>query len=430
VAGCGIRFAAGLQMLPGSPTHGRRDLRIDWLRGLAMTCVIINHSRMSSLLSWFSYERFWVVTAAEVFVVLSGLVLGTVYRNKLNRGGWSVVIRGLGRRAVMLYFAFVAVTLSVLLMSWIGVDVSSLTNGENGAATWFRDAQAFSLTTWRDVALMVHGPWAFEIVAMYVWLLTLAVPAMLALNVGGWRPVLAVSWALYAWYRIAPHPLTMAGFESVFPLLAWQLPFIHGLVIGYHRERVGAFAARCPKAVPAVAAGIFAAFMTFAWCNPWNSGSAWLHIHLVSPEHFTSLYERFFSLTSLGLGRLVNLAVGLPLGYAVLTWGWRWARQLGIVFVTLGQQSLGAFVLHVYGILLLAHLPHTDEFWTNTLVQLMLVAAIAALLHSMQHVRVSRRTVTSPAPVRTLAASFPLGISADSNLSHRKSGVAPRRRVA
>jgi hypothetical protein len=48
---------------------GRRDLRIDWLRGLAMNCVIINHSRISSLLSWFSYERFWVVTAAEVFVV-------------------------------------------------------------------------------------------------------------------------------------------------------------------------------------------------------------------------------------------------------------------------------------------------------------------------------------------------------------------------
>jgi len=58
---------------------GTRDLRIDWLRGLAMTCVIIDHSKLSSLLSWFSYERFWTVTAAEVFVVLSGAVLGMVY---------------------------------------------------------------------------------------------------------------------------------------------------------------------------------------------------------------------------------------------------------------------------------------------------------------------------------------------------------------
>src|ERR1700712_3704206 len=49
-----------------SPGSGQRDLRIDWLRGLVMTCVIIDHSRLSSLLSWFSYERFWTVTAAEV----------------------------------------------------------------------------------------------------------------------------------------------------------------------------------------------------------------------------------------------------------------------------------------------------------------------------------------------------------------------------
>jgi hypothetical protein len=61
-----------------TPSKGSRDFRIDWLRGLAMTLVIVNHSKMSSLLSWFSYERFWVVTAAEVFVVLSGAVLGMV----------------------------------------------------------------------------------------------------------------------------------------------------------------------------------------------------------------------------------------------------------------------------------------------------------------------------------------------------------------
>jgi hypothetical protein len=63
-----------------------------------MTCVVIDHSRMWSLLSWFSYERFWVVSAAEVFVVLSGIVLGMVYGNKLARGGWLVVSWGLGLR--------------------------------------------------------------------------------------------------------------------------------------------------------------------------------------------------------------------------------------------------------------------------------------------------------------------------------------------
>src|SRR4030095_2687561 len=90
-------------------TATKRDVRIDWLRGLAMTCVIVNHSKLSSLLSWFSYERFWIVTAAEVFVVLSGVVLGMVYGRRLARDGWRAVVRGLGRRALLLYGAFVGV---------------------------------------------------------------------------------------------------------------------------------------------------------------------------------------------------------------------------------------------------------------------------------------------------------------------------------
>ena len=85
-----------------------------------MTCVIVNHSRLSSVLTWFSYERLWVVTAAEVFVALSGVVLGMVYGRRLVRDGWRPVVRGLGRRAALLYALFVGVTVSVLALAWTG----------------------------------------------------------------------------------------------------------------------------------------------------------------------------------------------------------------------------------------------------------------------------------------------------------------------
>jgi hypothetical protein len=383
--------------------EGRRDLRIDWLRGLAMTCVIVNHSKESSLLSWFSYQRFWVVTAAEVFVLLSGMVLGMVYGHKLVRSGWPVVIRGLGRRALTLYVAFLAVTLSVLVMSLAGLDVHSLTTWDDGSAAWFLDPRTMNAAAWRDVVLMRYGPWAFEIVGLYVWLVAAAVPCLLVLRFAGWRPLLAVSWGLYLWYRVAPHPLTTAEFESTFPILAWQLLFVHGVAIGYHRERVSAFVARCPTVVPIVVAGASAAFAVFALSNPSMNGPLWLHTSVVSPERFTYLYSHYFTLTDLGIGRLLNLAVALPVGYALLTWCWTIARPFGIVFVTLGQQSLGAFVLHVYGILLLEHIPHADEFWTNTLVQIILIVAIAAVLNGAQRVPLRRRTMTA-APARPLAA--------------------------
>jgi hypothetical protein len=183
-------------MLSGYPDSavGSRDLRIDFLRGLAMTCVIVNHTKMTSLLSWFSYERFWVVTAAEVFVVLSGIVLGMVYGRRLAVGGWRAVVAGLGRRALTLYTAFIGVTVSLVAMAYVGIDVHVLARADDRIAEWFADTRTMDASAWRDLFLMRSGPWAFEIVSMYVWLVVAAAPCLLALRYAGWRPRLASSW--------------------------------------------------------------------------------------------------------------------------------------------------------------------------------------------------------------------------------------------
>jgi hypothetical protein len=240
---------------------------------------------------------------------------------------------------------------------------------------------------------------------LYVWLVAAAAPCLFALRYCGWITVLAVSWSLYFWYRIAPQPLTPAGFESTFPILAWQLLFVHGIAIGYHRERLGAFVARWPRTVPIVLGGASAAFLVFALCNPWTEGPHLLRWNLVSPERFTELYVEYFSLTDLGIGRLLNLAVTLPVGYALLTASWRTASRLGVVFGTLGQHSLGAFILHVYGIVVVAHLPlaQFNELWINTLIQVTLVLGITGLLSGVRR-RPLRRVTRSTAPVQRLAA--------------------------
>jgi peptidoglycan/LPS O-acetylase OafA/YrhL len=383
-----------------SPVRGSRDLRIDWLRGLAMSLVIVNHSRMSSLLSWFSYERFWVVTAAEVFVVLSGVVLGMVYGRRLARNGWQSIVRGLGRRALLLYASFVAVTVSIVILSLAGIDVSFLTGSADRASEWFLNPRAMDAAAWRDVVLMHSGPWPFEIVGLYVWLVAAAIPCLLILHVAGWRPLLTLSWALFFVYRIAPHELTSAEFEEVFPLLAWQLLFVHGIAIGYHREQISTFVSRYSMRVPIAAASVASAlFIVFACCNPAVDGPGWLHWRVISPDRFTDLYGRYFNLSDLGAGRLINLAIGLPLGYQLLTLCWGIARRLQVVFVTLGQQSLGAFVLHVYGLLLIKNLPQTDDILVNALLQVTLIVAIAAALSSVQRFRIRQTTVAGAQPL-------------------------------
>ena len=363
------------------PLDGKRDLRIDWLRGLAMTCVIVDHSRLWSLLSWFTYERFWLVTAAEVFVVLSGVVLGTVYGEKLLRRGWPVVVRGLLRRSLTLYVAFLGVTTSLLVASAAGLDVESLTGSLN--------ALSMSASDWRDLALMRFGPWPFQIVGLYVWLVAAAVPCLLLLRRFGWRVLLGVSWALYLWYRISPHALTTAEFEATFPILAWQLLFVHGIVVGSRRQQIRGFVDRLPRGIPIAVGAAAAGFVLLALSNPWAEGPGFMHWGVVSPERFSDLYFSYFPLTELGIGRILNLAVGLPIGYALLTWCWRVARPFGAVFVPLGQQSLAAFIIQVYIVLLVEQLPlfQANDFWINTVAQIVMLVSIAALLTGAQRMR-------------------------------------------
>jgi peptidoglycan/LPS O-acetylase OafA/YrhL len=73
------------------------------------------------------------------------------------------------------------------------------------------------------------------------------------------------------------------------------------------------------------------------------------------------------------------------------------------VFVTLGRRSLGAFVLHVYGLLMLTNVAVPDGLWINTLVQIALVLIIAALLNAIEFLRHLRRHPT-PARPQALAA--------------------------
>ena len=372
-----------------------RDVRIDWLRGLAMACVIVDHSQRHSVLSWFSYERFWLVTAAEVFVVLSGIVLGMVYGPRLDREGWRTVVQRLVRRALTLYGLFIAVTVSVLVIALTGVDVSSVVTWDPGAASWFLDPRTMTLESWRDLALLRYGLWPFEIIGLYVWLVLAAGPCMIALRAYGGRAVLGVSWAVYLWYRIAPHQITASEFEIVFPLLAWQLLFVHGIAIGYYRASLGTLLARTPKRVTTVIGAASVAFMAVALSNPSVAGPSWLRWDLVPPQQFLSIYDRYFSLSDLGMGRVLNLAVSLPFAYAMLTHGWVIAGRLQALFVTLGRGSLGAFVLHVYGLLILSYIPDTGQVWINALMQLLLIVAIATVLTGMRRWRAGRPVIVA-----------------------------------
>jgi len=96
-----------------------RDERIDFLRGLAMLAVIVNHIALRSLYQIFSVEAIGVVTGAEGFVLLSGIILGLVYGVRLRRDGWRAITPKLVDRAIQLYLTALFTNFIVYLLAFV-----------------------------------------------------------------------------------------------------------------------------------------------------------------------------------------------------------------------------------------------------------------------------------------------------------------------
>ena len=78
--------AAGV-VRPAYITAQGRDLRIDLLRGFFVFAMIVDHVRGASPLYLLTGGNRFFVSAAEGFILLSGLMAGLIYRRRGRRDG-------------------------------------------------------------------------------------------------------------------------------------------------------------------------------------------------------------------------------------------------------------------------------------------------------------------------------------------------------
>jgi hypothetical protein len=211
-----------------------RDVPLDLLRGLAIVILVVNHLPLASPVEDVTSA---LLSAAEMLVVVSGVVAGMVFgRRWLTQGARSTTL-ALLRRSRKLYLASIVVVALVGLLTLVpglATDSLSISRGV--------DRYAFdgALRTALAVVTLEAGPWQFNIMGFFVAILALT-PALLWLLARGWWPaVLAGSWALYAAGRAWPVELLPSQSEQAFPIMVWQVLFVHGLLIGWHRERIAA----------------------------------------------------------------------------------------------------------------------------------------------------------------------------------------------
>lgn len=234
----GRRSAKTLRGLPVSTKHmdqaergSDRDQFIDALRGLALLVLGLNHLGRNA--ATMTYEPLGFVTAAEVFIFLSGYVSGLVYTRTLDTRGFASTRRKAVGRAWVIYIHH-AITFLLLFF------LHRMTGGWSHILS-NNDDWAVILAG----LMLIHQPIFLDILPMYVLLLLLT-PFLVAQfhRANGEALVLLISGAIWLLaqfdvrgflFELIPHRGLLL--EGDFDLLAWQILFVSGLIFGGRRTR-------------------------------------------------------------------------------------------------------------------------------------------------------------------------------------------------
>lgn len=326
-----------------------RDLRLDLLRGYCLFAMTIDHVEGPS--SWLyrisAAHAIQLVTAAEIFVFISGTVTGLVYQSVIATDGFRDATIRLFSRIGKLYAVVLGLALFYLVLGYLVPGSFGDYRSEDPV-----DTLVGALTLRYDPS---------GLFAMYILFLASSPLLLFALEEGKTWHLLGASVLVWLGNLAYPH-----YFETPLPLYfqfgSWQLIFVLGLVAGYHRARLAALAGRWRSAAFAYVALVAVLAMVLLRLNgaiqagefdgalPGLSGPVpetvyeegglvyviYDNVRLPPPRLFTALvYVQVFLLLVHFFYRLLSATLGrllIPLGQASL---YVYTMHLVVVYVLL-----------------------------------------------------------------------------------------------
>ena len=370
--------------------NGGRDLRLDFLRGLIMLVVITVHMEYFSLFSMFVWERIGYVSSAEGFVVLSGIVLGIVYKKRIVREGFKNSALKLWKRSFQLYRVNLFVILSISLLGALPfVNIFEVSHwvpmhAKDQIYPLYPPITASWIEIVQQALLLRIGPHQFQVIGLYVGLIALAPLILFCLHRQKTLLLIAASWSLFLINQELQLRITGARFEWGFPSLTWQLLFINGMAIGYHNEKIlGYMADGNSKALILIAILVCLAFLFLALNNPNAIFWPWRTLSNIDASYHHEIYVAWFQKSTLGLGRIINNIALFIVFYYVLSRYWLPINKaFGWLLIPLGQASLYVFILHIYFIILVSNssLGEYDSFLVNSAIHASTILLIWAMV--------------------------------------------------
>mgnify|MGYP001308321696 CR=1 FL=1 len=204
----------------------KRDLRIDFMRGLALVMIYVNHTRGNHF-ELFTSRNFGFSDAADLFVLLAGMAAALAYHRGFTEGPARATALKIWRRTGKLYVAHATttvITIGLFFAAALAWNDPSLTTEIN-----LRRVMADPQRALIGIATLGHQLGYFNILPMYMAILA-ALPAMLLAMRGNVRVMLAGSLAL--WLLAGTAGLNVPSYPNpgfwFFNPLSWQLLFCLG----------------------------------------------------------------------------------------------------------------------------------------------------------------------------------------------------------
>lgn len=356
---------------------GRRDLRVDLLRGFCIFAMVVDHFGGDSWLYALTGGNRFYVSAAEGFIFISGFVMGQAYRSRRDRHGLPSAMLEALRRARTLYQATVAMTL-IFSFLYLYTDIALWTGRDFGLGI---DSPIEITVAALTLHYTYHGT---DILAMYTLLLLGAPVLLLLLSAGQWYWVLIPSWLWWFAYQIFPEQAAVPWYirhGENFPLGAWQVLFVTGDVLGFYRGALTDWLRRFRRVRVfgvAVCAAITLALISLALSA---DNSNLFGFFDIDPNVLT---ESFFKVP-LRPGRLIAFLSVAIASYTGVTYLWVPVRAvLGWLMLPLGQAALYSYVAHFFLILLVYNLapPMASLAWEpaeSVLTPLLQIATVLLL---------------------------------------------------
>ena len=248
----------------GAP--GGRIAALDMLRGFALVCIMLNHmpigvARNATLSNFFLFD------AAELFVLLSGFLVGLVWRQVEGRDGTGAAQRRFAWRAVQVWRAMMIAAVLMAALSW-----TLLRWDLPHTAVWNGYGE---LLATRPLAYLVAvgslwmQPNLLDVLALYALLLAatpLVMPGLARQPVAT-AVLLAVVW----WFAVPLNALLPNERPGAAGLLfnpfGWQALFFTGAALGLYRQAVMARLRPWSPLLTLAAVGVlaFGALVLIGW---------------------------------------------------------------------------------------------------------------------------------------------------------------------